>query len=87
MGSFAEMLFIASNRYPEIILGKPNSEMIDSLISDYSKDEVMVIGDRLYTDRKLADNLEVDFLLVLTGESKKTDIENLSDEIYSIKNL
>ena len=68
------MLFIASNRYPEIILGKPDPEMIDSLISDYSKEEVLVIGDRLYTDRKLADNLAVDFLLVMTGETKKSDL-------------
>ncbi len=87
VGSFAEMLFIASNRYPEIILGKPNSEMIDSLISDYSKDEVLVIGDRLYTDRKLADNLEVDFLLVMTGESKKSEIKNLSGKIFAIDKL
>ncbi len=74
VGSFSEMLFIASNRYPEIILGKPDPEMIDSLISDYSKEEVLVIGDRLYTDRKLADNLAVDFLLVMTGETEKNDL-------------
>ncbi|MEA1979401.1 MAG: HAD-IIA family hydrolase [candidate division Zixibacteria bacterium] len=87
VGSFVEMLFTATNRYPELILGKPDTGMIVPFLADYSKEEILVIGDRLYTDKKLADNMEVDFLLVLTGETKKTEIKNLSDEIYSIKNL
>lgn len=87
VGSFTNMLFTSSNRYPEIILGKPDPEMIASLILDYSKEEVLIIGDRLYTDRQLADNLAIDFLLVLTGETKKSEIENLPHKIFSIDKL
>ena len=87
VGSFAEMLFTSSNRHPEIILGKPNPEMIVPFLADYSKEEVLVIGDRLYTDKKLADNLAVDFLLVLTGETKKSNIKNLSEKIFAIDKL
>lgn len=87
VGSFTDMLYTATNRYPDITLGKPDPEMVASLIADFKKEEVLVIGDRLYTDRKLADNLAVDFLLVLTGETKKIDLENSTDKILFVDKL
>ncbi len=41
----------------------------------YSKDEIVVIGDRLYTDKVLANNSNIDFVCVLSGETKREDIE------------
>ena len=34
-----------------------------------------MVGDRLYTDKKLAENCHCDFVAVLTGESCRADME------------
>ena len=43
------------------------------------KEEVLVVGDRLYTDIACGINAEVDTAVVFTGEAKK---EELLDTIY-----
>ena len=36
----------------------------------------MVAGDRLYTDKKLADNIGCDFICMLSGDTKRLDVQN-----------
>ena len=60
------------------VMGKPNPEIINYLAEQFnvSLDEVLVVGDRLYTDIQVAINANVDSLAVLSGESSQEDIDN-----------
>ena len=47
------------------------------------KSELAVVGDRLYTDMKMAHAAGITGILVLSGESKKENIKNLNaDQKY-----
>ena len=60
------------------VMGKPNPEIINYLAEQFnvSLDEVLVVGDRLYTDIQVAINAGVDSIAVLSGESSQEDIDN-----------
>ncbi len=75
-GSFCYMLEVATKRKP-IYIGKPNKTMVELAIqyTGYSKDETIVIGDRIYTDIASGINAGVTTCLVLSGETKMEDVE------------
>ncbi len=75
-GSVAEMLFRATNRRPQFI-GKPQPEMALLAIekSGFSKDEAVLIGDRLYTDIACGANAGISTIFVLSGEGTLKDLE------------
>ena len=75
IGSIIALLKSATGREPEIVFGKPNIALLNEIKSSYSNDDIVIIGDRLYTDKKLADNAGIDFILVLSGESKRHEVE------------
>lgn len=94
-GSICNMLKTSTGREP-IYIGKPNSTMVDLAIknSEFSKEETIVIGDRLYTDIACGINAGVTTALVLTGETKKEHLTNTQyrpdyvfDHIKHIYNL
>mgnify|MGYP000859438129 CR=1 FL=1 len=74
-GSICHMLYNATKRRPKFI-GKPNPTMVDLAIgnSGFTKDETLVIGDRLYTDIAAGNAAQVTTALVLSGETKRGDI-------------
>ena len=75
------------------VMGKPNADIINYLAKQFNvkKDEVLVVGDRLYTDILVGVNADVDTLCVLSGESSIKDIENYEHKpsfvLDSIKDL
>ena len=75
------------------VLWKPNPEIIDYLTHEFNvtKDEVLVVGDRLYTDILVGVNAKVDTLCVLSGESSQKDIDEYPHKptyiLDSIKDL
>ena len=75
-GSVCEMLFRATGRRPKFI-GKPEPEM--ALLSmeryGYSREETVLIGDRIYTDIACGVNAGSDTAFVLSGEGVPADIE------------
>ncbi|MCM4172242.1 HAD-IIA family hydrolase [Arenibacter sp. TNZ] len=76
-GSISLLVESTTNKKPCTDFGKPSNEMVDhiqSLILNIPKSEVLMGGDRLYTDIALGNKLGVQTLLVLTGESKLEDI-------------
>lgn len=77
-GSFLKIFEIATLRKPDVIFGKPNKILLDSILKKYNKNEIAIAGDRLYTDKLLANNSKIDFILVLSGESKRENVEELS---------
>lgn len=64
---------------PEKIFGKPHPEMIAHVFKKHSisPEEAVIIGDRIYTDLELALRVPCDFILVLSGETQRSDIKNL----------
>lgn len=74
-GSVAIMIKNATGKYPTFI-GKPEPTMINFVREKYgySKEETVVIGDRLYTDIKSAINADVTSICVLSGEATLDDI-------------
>ena len=75
-GSVCEMLRKATGRSPYVI-GKPKPDMVNIAIKEVnlSPEETVVVGDRLYTDIACGVNAGVDTILVLSGETKREDVE------------
>lgn len=72
------------------VMGKPNPEIIDYLAEQFkvSKDEVMVVGDRLYTDILVGVNAKVDSVCVLSGESSLEDVKSYEHQpTYILKSI
>lgn len=75
-GSIAQALKHATGKEP-VFIGKPMPAMIDMALeqSGVSKEETLIIGDRLYTDVACGLNAGVDAALVLSGESTEEDLK------------
>lgn len=65
-----------------VYLGKPNSCVVDMCLNDggFTKDEAIVLGDRLYTDIACGINSGVDTCALLTGE---TTLDEISESEYA----
>ncbi len=76
-GSICEMITKATNKKPHFI-GKPEKDMINILSEKYnvSKNKIVMIGDRVYTDIVCGHNANVDTICVLSGESTLETINN-----------
>lgn len=88
-GSFCEMLERATGRRPKFI-GKPEPEMLLAAMEKfgYSKEESLMIGDRVYTDIASGYNAGIDTVLVLSGEGTREDAENtLTKPTYILENI
>lgn len=74
IGSFISMFKKATGRVPQII-GKPSILMLETILKHYSieKRDAAMVGDRLYTDMRMAIDAGVISILVLSGETKYTD--------------
>ena len=74
-GAMSRMLEYALHRLPKF-LGKPHEYMIDDLMEKfhYSKEETVIVGDRLYTDIACAKNSNIESVCVLSGEATICDI-------------
>lgn len=75
-GSVSQMLKNATGRIPRFI-GKPQPEMVNLAVesSPFTKDEAVLIGDRLYTDIACGVNAEISTIFVLSGEGTLEDLE------------
>ncbi|MCI6677410.1 MAG: HAD-IIA family hydrolase [Clostridiales bacterium] len=75
-GAICTMLSCAVKRMPQF-LGKPNPIIADISMKQtgFSKEQTIVVGDRLYTDIAVGINAGVDTAVVFTGEAKKEDCE------------
>lgn len=76
-GSVCEMLYRATGRRP-VFIGKPKPEMALLAMEKYgaSREETLLVGDRIYTDIACGRNAGIDAALVLSGESTLQDAED-----------
>lgn len=77
VGSFLALYKVATGRQPDRIFGKPDPAVLAPLLARYPKEEMVMVGDRLSTDKQLAENAGIDFILVLSGESSRADLASL----------
>lgn len=61
----------ATGRFPDLVIGKPNPGMLDGILRKHNlqPSEVMMVGDRIYTDVQMAHNAGAIGVLVLSGET------------------
>lgn len=91
-GAITKFIELATDMIPKY-LGKPSPEMVNIAIknSGFSKEETLVVGDRLYTDIACGINANVDTCIVFTGEAKKNDLRssniNPTYEFETVKEL
>lgn len=74
-GAICNMLRESTGRRP-VYLGKPNPQVVELCLelSGFSREETLVVGDRLYTDIACGINGGVDTCVVFTGEAKPSDM-------------
>ena len=79
-GSICMMIENSVGKKP-LYLGKPNACVVESCLEEggFSKEEAIVLGDRLYTDIACGINAGVDTCALLTGE---TSIKEISISEY-----
>lgn len=75
-GAICQMLEHAVKRKP-LYIGKPEPDMIEYALklNHFSREETLVVGDRLYTDILSGHRAGVDTALVLTGEATREEAE------------
>ncbi|MDD2966809.1 MAG: HAD-IIA family hydrolase [Desulfovibrionaceae bacterium] len=73
VGSMIKLYEAATGRVPQHIFGKPDPAVLAPLLARYSRESMVMAGDRLMTDKKLAENAGIDFILVLSGEATRED--------------
>lgn len=76
-GAMAALIEASTGKTP-LVIGKPNKEVVESIASKYnlSKDNMAMVGDRLYTDIKTGINAGITSVLVYSGETKEEDYKN-----------
>ena len=70
-GSLCQCIEHATGRTPDLVIGKPNPDMLSGICRRYGlkPDEVAMCGDRIYTDVATARNAGALGVLVLSGET------------------
>lgn len=70
-GSLCSAIEYATGRKPDLVIGKPNPDMLSGIRHRYglAADEIAMCGDRIYTDVAMARNAGALGVLVLSGET------------------
>lgn len=91
-GAMIKMIEGSTGKTP-LVIGKPEKHIIDSIIEKYDlkKEELAMVGDRLYTDIAVGKNAGITSILVMSGETTEEmykESEIVADyKFLSIKEL
>lgn len=77
MGAIMAFIEASTGRKADVILGKPHEGIVREALNrtGYSRDELAMVGDRLYTDVATGVNHGMTGILVLSGEAGMADVE------------
>jgi HAD superfamily hydrolase (TIGR01450 family) len=80
-GAICALLESATGRKPDAVPGKPSPEMIQEVMDRHGlqPSETAMIGDRLYTDVRMARDAGALAILTLTGEANATEAMSLPE--------
>ena len=76
IGGMMKFLEITNGMKPSHVFGKPSPTLLAPVLEKFRPEEIAVVGDRLYTDKAIADNAGGDFVCVLSGETTPEDLKN-----------
>lgn len=70
-GSICAGIEAATGRKPDLVVGKPDPRMLNGILDRYGlkPHEVAMVGDRIYTDVRMAHNAGAVGILVMSGET------------------
>ena len=76
-GAFMALIEASTGRKADMVIGKPNPSMMVSLADklEVELSQIVMVGDRLYTDIAFGKTAGVGTVLVLSGETKREDLE------------
>lgn len=76
-GAICQLLTASTGRKPDAVLGKPNVTMLNGMLRRHGlyRSQVAIVGDRMYTDMAMARDAGVMSVLVLTGETKISELK------------
>ncbi len=78
-GAIHAFIHASAFRYPDRIIGKPNTDIVDYLLERLGTEDrssIAMVGDRLYTDIAAGINGGLHSILVLSGEATLKDAEH-----------
>ena len=75
IGGMMKFLENTNGMKPSHVFGKPSPTLLAPVLAQFKPEEIAVVGDRLYTDKAIADNAGVDFVCVLSGETTPEDLK------------
>ncbi len=80
IGGIIAFVRACTGKDPDKIIGKPNHYIVDAVMEKLGvgKEEIAMVGDRLYTDIAMGANSGITSILVLSGETSLKDLENSS---------
>lgn len=84
IGGMMKFLEITNGMNPSHVFGKPSPSLLKTVLDRFAPEEIAVVGDRLYTDKAIADNAGVDFVCVLSGETTREDLEKYEGKAPAI---
>ena len=74
VGGMLKLLETTNGMRPSPVFGKPSPTLLAPVLARFAPEEIAVVGDRLYTDKAIADNAGIDFVCVLSGETTRDDL-------------
>jgi len=74
VGGMLKFLEATNGMRPSHVFGKPSPSLLAPVLAKFRPEEIACVGDRLYTDKAIADNAGVDFVCVLSGETTAADL-------------
>jgi 4-nitrophenyl phosphatase len=78
IGAMIAFIQTSTGRNPDLVVGKPNRVIIDMLArkTGLCHENLVMVGDRLYTDIALGKSAGIATILVLSGETKLEDLHS-----------
>jgi HAD superfamily hydrolase (TIGR01450 family) len=77
-GAICALFEAATGRRPDAVPGKPSPAMLQAILERHglAPNETAMVGDRLYTDMRMARNAGALAILTLTGETKRSHVDS-----------
>ncbi len=81
-GCILAVLEKTTGRRPTAVFGKPSPRLLERVTEQYGVGQMTIVGDRLYTDGKMAHNVGCSFICVLSGETTREQIDDLDEDEF-----
>jgi len=82
IGAIIAFIEASAGRRPDVVIGKPNTGIVEEAlrVTGLRREQLAMVGDRLYTDIATGVRFGMLSILVLTGEASLTDVETSPDK-------